>query len=113
MVVEVVLQNVGSVDPITAVAGTVMMRVASACGGTNSVASSITLQAATVLKILVRIILISHEGGRCRRMVTGSASASLHTCCCRSWAVLVRALIIDHDRVIGRIVIVRHALLVV
>src|SRR2546430_11918896 len=58
MVVEVVLQNVGRVDPIVAAAGTVMVRAASAWGGTNSVTSRVTLQAATIFRILGSIILI-------------------------------------------------------
>jgi len=96
MVVEVVLQNVGRVDPIVAAAGTVMVRAASAWGGTNSVTSRVTLQAATIFRILGCIILIgpitlaevartmgadTHQGGRCRRIATGRASASLQFSC--------------------------------
>src|SRR5437899_12994188 len=121
MVVEVVLQNVGRVDPIVAVAGTLMVRAASAGGGTNSVTSRVTLQAATVFRILGCIILIgpitlavvartmgadTHQGGRCRRIATGRASASLQILLLeRSRTLSVRSLILGHDRVITRIVV--------
>src|SRR5207249_262835 len=129
MVVEVVLQNVGRVDPIVAAAGTVMVRAASAWGGTNSVTSRVTLQAATVFRILGCIILIgpiilaevartmgadTHQGGRCRRIATGRRiSLPAILLLERSRTLSVRSLILGHDRVITCIVVVRDTLLVV